>query len=327
MAAYNAAATIDQSIASVLAQSRQDFELIVVDDGSTDDTAQRVSKYASDPRIRLHRQANAGPCEARNSAIKLARGEYVAILDSDDLWLPHYLAQMVAALEEVPRAGIAYTRAWMLDRAANRLRRDTWPERLPQVPPGDSRALLHALVLANFICSSVTARRSVLEHVGGYDPWVAVAEDFELWLRIAAAGYGGTQVSGPLVIRSDRPDSLSKDALAMCAGKKRAFQRLLERVDLDPEVDALARSAVVQLERGEQLLSGRRRRTPAEFVRKLGGRATRPLRRRTRQRATPPPEVARWFPGLGTGRDWPATSQVSQSTSASSGFQREHALR
>lgn len=301
MAAYDAAATIDQAIASTLAQSRRDFELIVIDDGSTDETATRVSRYAAaDRRVRLHRQENAGPASARNVAIELARGRYVSILDSDELWLPRYLELMVCALEAAPEAAFAYTRAWVIELGKNRIRRKTRPVRLPTIPPG-ADALLHALILDNFVASSTTIRRDVLSRVGGYDPWVGVAEDYELWLRIAAAGGGATQVSRPLVVRWDRPDSLTKDDLAMCAGKRRAYERLLAHNSLSAETRALAEQELARIELARKLLAGERRPTPTEYLRSPAGLATRPLRRRLRRRITPPPDVASAFPGLGTG--------------------------
>jgi glycosyltransferase involved in cell wall biosynthesis len=118
--AYNTADTLGEAIDSVLAQTRQDFEIIVVDDGSSDDTA-AVAEGFGDRRIRVYRQENAGPSAARNRGIAEALGEYVSSLDSDDLWLPDYLAEMGRALEENPRADFAYTHAWILD-AAGRFR-------------------------------------------------------------------------------------------------------------------------------------------------------------------------------------------------------------
>jgi glycosyltransferase involved in cell wall biosynthesis len=301
MAAFNAAATIDHAIASVLAQSRRDFELIVIDDGSTDETATLVSAYASaDRRVRLHRQENAGPANARNVGIELARGRYVSILDSDDLWLPDYLELMVGALEGDAEAAFAYTRAWVMDVVPNKIRRETWPVRLPSMPPG-ADALLHALILENFVYSSTTIRRDVLSRVGGYDPWVGVAEDYELWLRIAAAGGGAVAVRQPLVVRCDRPDSLTKDDLAMCAGKRRAFERLLARRTLSVEARALAEQGLTETERARKRLAGERRPTRKENLRRAAGLATRPLRQRLNRRLTPPADVASAFPGLGTG--------------------------
>jgi PST family polysaccharide transporter len=301
MAAYNAAETIDQAIASVLAQTLSDLELIVIDDGSTDDTAERVRAHTADPRVRLHRQDNAGPSRARNRAIELARGRYVGILDSDDVWLPDYLELMVGALERAPGAAFAYTRAWVLDRAANRVRGQTWPVRLPRVAPGDADALLKALVAENFVNSSATIRRDILREVGGYDPWVGVSEDYELWLRIAAEGHGATAVDRPLLVRSDRPGSLTKDALAMCAGKKRAFDRLLAREALPPEVRARAEQGRAEMERARALHAGEQHPTARDYIRRLAAGTTRSLLGGTQLRPSAPPEVASAFPGLGTG--------------------------
>lgn len=310
MAAYNASATIDQSIASVLAQTRRDFELIVIDDGSTDDTASRARQYDSDPRVRFLHQPNAGPAKARNTAINLARGRYVSILDSDDLWLPDYLERMVGALEANPEAAIAYTRAWVVETATNRFRRTTWPVRLPRIPTGDPEALLRGLVAENFINGLATIRRDVLSEVGGYDPWVGVAEDYELWLRIATAGYGAVQVDGPLIICRNRSDSLTKDDRAMCAGKQRAFERLLARPSLPPDVRPLAEQTLAETTRLVEKLAGKRRLTAAERLRILGGVVTRPVRERLRQLGSPPEEVAASFPGLGTGARPPVQRQT-----------------
>jgi len=147
MPAYNTGKTIDAAIESVLRQTRGDFELIVVDDGSTDDTVARVERYLGDARISLVRQSNAGPSAARNTAIAQAVGEYVSFLDSDDLWLPRYLEVMGATLEANPRAAAAFTDAWVLNDEIKRIARSTvmapWqPPTIPTEPSMFLRALL-----------------------------------------------------------------------------------------------------------------------------------------------------------------------------------------
>ena len=162
VAAYNASRTVGETIRSVLAQTRQDFEIVVIDDGSTDDTASILAHWTTDPRIRLHRQENAGPAAARNAGIALARGDYVSMLDSDDLWLPCYLERMVQALQESPESGFAYTDAWALEQASGRIRRATAMSR--QHPPErtlPATAFLEALIQRNFIFNAVTVRRGV----------------------------------------------------------------------------------------------------------------------------------------------------------------------
>ena len=113
--AFNAARTIGSSIRSVLQQTEQDFEVVVVDDGSTDDTVECARSFATDPRVRVISQRNKGPSAARNAAVAAARALYVSMLDADDLWLPEYLEVMGGALDGNPDAPFAYTDAWVLD--------------------------------------------------------------------------------------------------------------------------------------------------------------------------------------------------------------------
>jgi glycosyltransferase involved in cell wall biosynthesis len=299
IAAWNAESTIGQAIASVLVQTRQDFELIVVDDGSTDATAARVGPFLADRRVRLHRQANAGPAAARNAGIELAAGRLVATLDSDDLWLPRYLEAMIEALERSPRAGFAFTRAWVLERATDRFRTRPWPPRARAA--SDSTRLLRALLEANFVFNAVTVRRDVLRKVGPYDPAIRASEDYELWLRIVARGYMAAYVPGPLCICSDRPGSLSHDDRRMLIGLRGTYANFLAHDAPSPELASVAQRRLNRIERELELLERAGRAPFSVAARRILADATRDWRERRARLSQPPPEVAAAFSRLGRG--------------------------
>ena len=242
IAAFNAARTIRSTIRSVLAQTQQEFEVIVVDDGSTDNTAERARSFTTDPRIRVMTQRNQGPAAARNAGLAVARGEYVAMLDADDLWLPEYLRMMGGALDAAPEAAFAYTDAWVLDDATKRVRRRSAMsyQRPPRTVP-DARTFFLLLVDRNFVYTSVTARRFVLEAVGGFDESLVGVEDWDLWLRIAGGGGRPVRVPEILAIYRKTPDSLTADALKHIPKVCEIYRRMAEDPATDARVEAIAR--------------------------------------------------------------------------------------
>jgi GT2 family glycosyltransferase len=303
IAAYQAESTVGVAVESVLAQTLDDFEVIVVDDGSSDETAAVAEAIATrDQRVRVLRQANAGPSAARNRGISAGAGEYVSMLDSDDLWLPDYLAEMGRALDLNPEMGFAYTDAWGLDEVSGRFLKATAMAR--QHPP--AKTLPHdefvaELMQRNFVYNAVTVRRSVLDQVGGYDPSMSHSEDYELWLRIAISGFTAVRVDGPLGIKRNSSTSLSNDTAAMVAGMGLAYRAVLERHPASPRVRALAEARLEELREWERRGSRGLNRI-LMGARDVLAAATRAPRARWRQRAMPPPGVARAFPGLGLGK-------------------------
>jgi GT2 family glycosyltransferase len=240
MPAYNAAPTIESAIRSVLRQSRGDFELIVVDDGSTDDTRDRAGTF-DDARVRVISRANGGPAAARNEGIALAQGKLVSMLDSDDMWTPRYLETMAAALEAAPSAALAYTDAWVLDDATGRIRATTAMayQRPPAAPPADPKRFLLLLLDRNFIFTSATVRRAVIDGVGGFDERLWYGEDYELWVRILAAGYPAVRAPEVLVIHRDRSDSLTGDTAKLYEGVCRAYTAIEQKIELDADAQAV----------------------------------------------------------------------------------------
>lgn len=252
MPAYNAGRTIAASIRSVLAQTRDDFELIIVDDGSADDTVSQVRRFQPDSRVRLLGQENAGPGAARNLAIETGRGRYVSMLDSDDLWLPTYLETMGRTLDEDPGAGLAYTDAWVLDDATGRIRRTTAMayQKPPANPPDDPVSFL-ALLLErrNFVFTSATVRREALEQVGLFEAALKPAEDYDLWLRITIAGFRARRAPGILAVYRKRPGSLSTDEVALLDGERESVRLVAESHDVPDWIRVTARTRLRKLDR------------------------------------------------------------------------------
>lgn len=184
VAAFNGEAFVGEALASLSAQSFRDFEAIVVDDGSTDGTAARVATLAAaDPRIRLIRQANGGTQAARNAALAVARGRWVALLDQDDVWLPGKLEAQMALADADPRANLLFTNYHVWD-GTRRL--EIRYARRDKVPEGDVAVGLARSCL--FQASTVMVPRALAVELGGFDPNLRNAGDWDLWLRIADRG-------------------------------------------------------------------------------------------------------------------------------------------
>lgn len=177
MGTYNAGPWVGAAVASVLGQTLGDLELIVIDDGSTDDTPM-VLAARPDPRLRVERRPRAGLTSALTRALGLARAPLLARLDADDVAAPERLARQVAYLAAHPEIGLLGTAAQEVDvqgRARGIVR-----------PPEDDRSLRRLLIRRNpFVHSSIVMRRDLVERAGGYDAAFPVAQDYDLWLRLS----------------------------------------------------------------------------------------------------------------------------------------------
>jgi glycosyltransferase involved in cell wall biosynthesis len=302
-AAYNASATVGATVESVLAQTEPSWELIVVDDGSRDGTGAAVEAYAEDERVSLIVQENRGLSGARNTALAAARGGYVALLDADDLYMPHYLSAMREALEGDPGAGFAYTDAWLLDDATGRIARRTAmaDQRPPASAPPTARDLLRELIERNFVYVSAVVRREALDRVGPFDVSLPSLEDYDLWLRLAAGGYRAVRAPGVHAVYRRRAGSLSSNERRMRETEVRVLRMAAERLPGDDALRALAERRAVAVEAHLAALSGARRlRAAALRARRAAGAAKRRVLDRRLWHATPPEEIERAFPRLGS---------------------------
>ena len=182
---YNYGHFLGEAIQSVLDQSLQEWELIVVDDGSTDNTREVVAAFA-DPRIHYVHQQNRGNPAARNAALRLATGEYVAFLDADDMWFPEKLDKQVAQLDRLPpTVGLVYGDVYLFNNEDGTIIRSFLQGRRP--PQG--RILRELLDTEGWFISDTGSliRREVFQRVGLYDESLWWYEDWEMWVRIAAA--------------------------------------------------------------------------------------------------------------------------------------------
>ncbi len=221
---YNRADMVQEAVETVLAQTYSDFKLYVIDDGSTDSTSNVLTSYRS--RLIYLYQPNRGVSAARNRGIRMSDGELVCFLDSDDLWKPTKLARQVAYMTKNPNHHICYTD-------------EIWIRRGTRVNPRKIHTkhsgwiFDKVLPLCIISPSSVMLRRSVLDDVGPFDETLPACEDYDLWIRIAAA-YPIYFIPEQLIVkRGGFPGQLSQSYWGNDRFRVRALEKALHSGELD----------------------------------------------------------------------------------------------
>ena len=232
IATYNYGRFLAGALDSALGQTLRDLEIIVVDDGSSDDTAEVVKPYQCDARVRYERTDHVGQPAAKNIGIRLARAPVIAFLDADDVWLPEKLEKQVSLLNANPRMGVIYSRRYLIDELGRELEYEQ-----PDLPRG---RVLEAMFRTNFVCfSSALVPRYVFEGVGLFDESLNLAIDYDLWLR-AAARYEFDFVDEPLVKYRTGHANLSQRTEERLTAVYRIMGRFLEsdpgQIHINPRV-------------------------------------------------------------------------------------------
>jgi glycosyltransferase involved in cell wall biosynthesis len=234
---YNSAAFLGAAIQSVLSQTYSDFEVVVVDDGSTDNTESVVHSFGD--QVCYVKQQNKGAGAARNHGIKRSRGEYVAFLDADDLWLPGKLGEQIPLLDRDPELGLVYS-----DWAVVPEQGEVGPSYLRNLPAAGGY-VFDELVQCGFILTSGTiVRRSCLDDVGCFDETLSIAQDYDLWLRICYR-WKIALVNKPLVIKRNRDGNLSSNLTKTAVERIVLFEKALKEFpDMTPRSRRLVRRQV-----------------------------------------------------------------------------------
>jgi GT2 family glycosyltransferase len=239
--AYNAAPFLTETLESVFAQTYQDYEIIVVNDGSTDHTDQVITPYLE--RLTYLKQPNSGPGAARNTAFRHARGRYIALLDSDDQWLPQYLATMLARSQAEPEIDVLYPNAILFGAAQ-------WEGKLFQdvCPSSEPVTLEKFLTRECNVFISAVFKREILDKVGWFDESLRGSEDFDLWLRMLQHGYRFSFLREPLARYRKRADSLSSSSTRYFQNVLRALCKALSAPQTTPEQTRLIMTTISHVE-------------------------------------------------------------------------------
>jgi GT2 family glycosyltransferase len=257
--AYNAAGFIDETLNSVFNQTYSNYEVIVVNDGSPDtDELQKVLAPFRDRLIYIQ-QENKGPSAARNHAIKKARGEFVAFLDSDDNWLPDYLEEQIKLSRSEHGFDMVYSDAWLFGDGPLSGRR--FMECAPSIGPVTFESLL--LYQTSVITSCTVVRRQSVIDAGLFDERFIRCEDFDLWIRLAHRGARIGFQEQVLARHRTQSASLAANEIAMVESQievlKKAKQTLplseAEHKLIDRQLENCA--AQIDRERGKQYLANR----------------------------------------------------------------------
>jgi glycosyltransferase involved in cell wall biosynthesis len=229
---HNRADLLRQTVDSVLAQSYPWVEIIVVDDQSTDDTAELVKSYGE--KVHYLWQEHRDVSAARNAGLAVAHGEYINFIDDDDLMLPEKLTLQVARFNQNPKLGLVHCGGYYIDRDGQQMEKATF---LPSI------SLKNMVMINSIWTGALLIHRRCLEDAGGFDEELSSGEDWDLWLKILLAGYCGENVQEALVAIRIYPGSKVSGVMQQDQCSFMLLDRFFARNDLPQEVQAVKKQA------------------------------------------------------------------------------------
>lgn len=234
---FNRSLSLKRAIDSIIKQSFSDYEIIIIDDGSTDGTAEMVQKFF--PDIKYHYQANKGVSAARNKGLTFATASWIAFLDSDDEWYPEKLESQVSALKSMPSYKICHTEEiW--------IRNGIRVNQMKKHQKSGGWIFRQCLPLCAMSPSSILIHDSVFEDVGCFDTTLPACEDYELWLRITAK-YPVLYIEEPQIIKyGGHEDQLSKKYWGMDQFRIKALQGIISENILNTGDEQAARAMLLK---------------------------------------------------------------------------------
>ncbi len=257
LSTYNRVHYLKEAVESVCLQTFQDWELIIVNDGSTDETRALIDQYSqADPRIRAIHQPNAGLARARNNGIRAARSKYLAFLDDDDVWLNEKLEKQIAHFETHPKLGFLYSRAHVTDNQLRHLR----------VVPEEMYSSIEKLIeWTDWLpLSSVMVRRDCLNSAGLFDESLDRGTDYDLWLRIVRRfPFDGLDQS--LLLYRQHKDNMSASAVKRLENHLVIFRKAIQYPEFKPFIGLIRRRKAHDL-----YALGRLHRQQQEYLRAAG---------------------------------------------------------
>lgn len=256
---HNTGRFVAEAVRSVQAQSLPDWEMTIIDDGSTDDSVAHVEPFLEDPRITLIRQENQGVAAARNRALRESRARWLVMLDSDDLLMPGFLRRISDLIVVNPAVSLISADARLISEEGMDLGRPY--SEMSAVPNGGFGVHLRELLKHNIFLPMSAVRRDAVMAVGGADTDLSSCIDYDLWLRIAAEGHLSMIVPERLASYRLRAGSITRDAGGhgghVYEMRARVMQKMLNRSDLSLGHRSVAEQSLRQADAGAALASAR----------------------------------------------------------------------